>query len=351
MEDYMYRVLLLSAGILLAGSIAHAQEKPLELVPPEYGCPMKLPDETVLLTHCSSLSETACFADKRCKWKHPDESATVARCDVRAGAYNATPSVNPKELAKFYPPLPVPVLESEKRVVDQAMARAANSGMSKKYGDAVSIYSRTLDSLEDNSTYRSVLLARRGVAYEYLGQKDKALIDYCMSVASATDYNSEELSRTRILQLVDPNASKTTLPQFARAGVVKTTIRRPIMAKLSVTGPEGEDYVVKLGNAENEREVIYIYVRGGAVFETKVPLGSYRLQYARGSIWYGVKELFGPDTEFYKMYVDREAKNEVYDFNRHGNKISGWTFRLRAAEGGNTVSGRISKEEFGSVEE
>ena len=81
------------------------------------------------------------------------------------------------------------------------------------------------------------------------------------------------------------------------------------------------------------------FIYGGQNFETKVPLGVYRLKYASGKIWYGEKYLFGPDTAYSKAEQD-------FEFYRQGDQIAGYTVELILQRNGNLHTTRIPASEF-----
>ena len=59
-------------------------------------------------------------------------------------------------------------------------------------------------------------------------------------------------------------------------------------------------------DSKSNDEVLMIFVGANQTFETKVPLGTYRIFGATGNVWYGNERLFGPATTY---FVLRRLKN------------------------------------------
>ena len=71
---------------------------------------------------------------------------------------------------------------------------------------------------------------------------------------------------------------------------------------LNITTGSEYDYVVKLVDADDETLVMAFYIYGGHEdydWYWDVPPGDYYIEYAAGTTWYGMDELFGSDTAYY----------------------------------------------------
>jgi hypothetical protein len=110
-------------------------------------------------------------------------------------------------------------------------------------------------------------------------------------------------------------------------------------APLEIRTSFGNDFFVKLMNVSNERQELAMYVQGGRTFTTKVPLGTYELRYAAGTVWYGEDLLFGPNTACYRA-------DEQFAFYLQGNSVSGYTIELILQEGGNLRTTPIDPSQF-----
>ena len=111
-------------------------------------------------------------------------------------------------------------------------------------------------------------------------------------------------------------------------------------APFEIKTPWGSgDHIIKLKNWSTGGLVLSAFVLDGASFETEVPLGTYRLQYASGDSWYGIEHLFGPDT------VYGQAESQLKFFN-NGINLMGHVVELIPQRGGNLRTGRISAGDF-----
>lgn len=91
------------------------------------------------------------------------------------------------------------------------------------------------------------------------------------------------------------------------------------IAPLTIEGETGTNYLIKLVRVDGKNPIL-IFVRGGESYSTKVPLGTYNIQVAAGSTWYGRKDLFGPSTRFFRS-PPGDGNDENFFFGRQGNII------------------------------
>jgi hypothetical protein len=80
-------------------------------------------------------------------------------------------------------------------------------------------------------------------------------------------------------------------------------------------------------------------------FETKVPLGNYKIRGAFGPTWYGEKHLFGLVTTYFKL-VQKDGKNEEFAFRRTGHEAKGYVVRLIKQVAGNLETPEIQADDF-----
>jgi hypothetical protein len=113
----------------------------------------------------------------------------------------------------------------------------------------------------------------------------------------------------------------------------------PIAPFMVVTPSGPENYYVKLVDAFTGHSVMSFFIFGGQRFETKVPLGSFRVKYATGKNWYGENHLFGPSTRF-------SEADRTFEFAEQGNQISGYTVELIKQRSGNLHTKSISASQF-----
>lgn len=73
-----------------------------------------------------------------------------------------------------------------------------------------------------------------------------------------------------------------------------------LVAPFQIKSQGGENYLLKLTDAESGVDVMTVFVRGGETVETRAPLGTFIVKYASGTTWYGYEYLFGPSTTYSK---------------------------------------------------
>jgi hypothetical protein len=123
-------------------------------------------------------------------------------------------------------------------------------------------------------------------------------------------------------------------------GIQAINTKAERIAPLRIKTPAGtESYFVKLVSASTGKEVMTFYIRSGQTLDTEVPLGSYRIKYATGDLWYGETHLFGPESKY------SEAE-KVFQFARNGDEISGYTVELIRQRGGNLQTRAIPPSQF-----
>ena len=98
-------------------------------------------------------------------------------------------------------------------------------------------------------------------------------------------------------------------------------------------------YYIKLRDVYTKQPVLTFFVHGGRSVEVDVPLGMYELLYAHGDTWYGVNNLFGPDTVYSKA-------DDTFNFYEEDGYVNGWTVELYMQANGNLDVDSISPDEF-----
>jgi len=328
---------------MFAASVAYAQAPNFDfkMVLPEDGCPKELPDEDSMLAFCQPKEQFECSAAPTCVWakaytrRSGDEMPAI--CTAKRGTYVADSMSSVPAVVMYRAAEANPKAEA-------ASKSAYTAGADKKYSAAISIYTRALQGLPHDSPYQSRMLTFRGLAHELSGNKDKALDDYCMSVAYLTENESAGAARARIGQVVYAEADRIPMMAFAKTGVFKNTLPRGGGTKYKVNAPQGQDYIVKIESVGNPSLSVFMYVRGGTSFQTEFRPGKYRILHASGSVWYGPKELFGEETEFQKT-VSRFSEDNGEEITFKPNMVK--THELRAKTDGNAATQTISRDEFG----
>lgn len=111
------------------------------------------------------------------------------------------------------------------------------------------------------------------------------------------------------------------------------------IAPLTIKTSGSDSYLVKLKKSGSGEDVLSVYVCGGESIDIDVPLGTFQLVYASGSVWYGPTHLFGEDTSYAKA-------DELFEFYEEDGYVNGWTVSLYPVSNGNLDTTPIDPEEF-----
>ena len=125
--------------------------------------------------------------------------------------------------------------------------------------------------------------------------------------------------------------------------------RRNAIAPFTVLTEGGPNYLIKMVNVNNAKDQIWIYVKGGESYSTKVPVGTYNFRAATGNEWYGREDLFGPNTHFFRLRHKNgtavEAQ-ETLQFRKERNRVLGMTISLKSVANGNLEQEAMTRSEF-----
>lgn len=108
---------------------------------------------------------------------------------------------------------------------------------------------------------------------------------------------------------------------------------------LTISGDKSQNYYVKLKDSKTLKDSIVFFVRSGQTVNLSIPLGSYRLYYATGSEWYGLKYLFGNNTSYF-------TSDEILAFRNNGYYVQGHEITLYKTPNGDFNVCSISKDDF-----
>lgn len=126
-----------------------------------------------------------------------------------------------------------------------------------------------------------------------------------------------------------------TPPKSAR---YSNAIGRKGEAPFEINTSETGYYFIKLVEIGTNKAV-KIFVHAGKPLEVEIPLGKYEMKYAYGKTWYGEEYLFGPETVYTKS-------DSIFDFEKRGNRISGYTVTLYKVRDGNMQTHEITAADF-----
>jgi hypothetical protein len=169
----------------------------------------------------------------------------------------------------------------------------------------------------------------------------------CREATKMKDISKPPQNPTETFRAI-PSARSPVGTKSVEAVPVKTGLLRGKgragIAPLRIVTPAGANYIIKLVDAATNTEHLLIYIDGGSSFETKVPLGTYKIRGASGSTWYGTTELFGPSTSFFELRTN--GAENTFSFTRSGNQIRGREIRLIKQVDGNLETSAIGREQF-----
>lgn len=134
-----------------------------------------------------------------------------------------------------------------------------------------------------------------------------------------------------------------------RTGDLQPRRRSNAIAPFNIQTKSGANYLIKLVNVTNSKDQMWIFLRGGETYSTKVPVGNYALRVAAGNRWYGREELFGPDTRFFRLRGKRGAavdESPILAFKKERNRIVGKSLNFEGSVEGNMEQETMSRSEF-----
>ena len=146
------------------------------------------------------------------------------------------------------------------------------------------------------------------------------------------------------LTVANPMALSLALPSN---GVLHAKKQSGQLAPFTVVATASDqNYVIKLVNEDTRKKEITLFVRAGSRYEGKAPLGKYRIVGARGLLWFGEKDYFGDETEFFKVVKKDEGEIVTFYVDKAKNIVHGGTLTLKGVVDGNVVTPRIDRTEF-----
>jgi hypothetical protein len=333
----------------------------LDLIVAAPGCPQKYPTYTSAREFCSRFDEKGCkAAERNCEWLKAWSSAEKthpAQCAAKAGAYVSPPPSDPASLARLglrnaeYATSTTPELT-------RRISKADTLAFNKKFSRAIAEYTGALKYSSDHLP----ALIGRARAYEGDGDKARAIADYCRILLVGSNYQTYKMATERVAQL--SGLSSATAPQPGPSvgsatdlkpapspptSVIEKGRRRKGIAPFKIETEAGADYLLKLVSTTDENDNIIIFVRGGEIYSSKMPLGTYKIRGATGSTWYSKEAFFGPETRFFRLQ-DKNGKgpeaSTTIRFWQERNKLFGMTLILKNVVGGNMAQEPISRNEF-----
>jgi curved DNA-binding protein CbpA len=192
----------------------------------------------------------------------------------------------------------------------------------------------TIYLLSSGSSGSTKEYSRNERRYEFTGFETDENVKSSTNQSSNTPDKKEETTT----QNEEP-VTKLFEKELPRNGAVKFFRKKKAIAPFEIETNSYVNYYVKIVDYFTNELVQTIFIRSGKTIKVKVPLGTYTVKYATGSIWYGEDLLFGP----YTMYYKADAK---LTFEVTGNRVNGYKMELYAQPNGNLETESLEKYEF-----
>lgn len=153
-------------------------------------------------------------------------------------------------------------------------------------------------------------------------------VGFAMNHASVDDAADTTISETSPTTVVYPPDYGTS--QFKRPLTEEFSynVSGERVAPFSLKGKQEEDCFCVLKRTSGAGGSIRFFVRKGENIDFTIPLGTYKLYFATGPIWYGREDLFGPGGKYYEV-------NTIFVFKSEGEEYNGWEVDLINADESN----------------
>ena len=168
----------------------------------------------------------------------------------------------------------------------------------------------------------------------------KALADY--DLVHGTDLSIRRIINSLNRQVIVPeyiSLDGYPPPITLETGVLFLKKKSRGIAPFSIKASSNSHFFVKLRRSDNSTDVMTVFVRKGATFVGKAPLGMFELVYASGQNWYGEELKFGPKTQYTKS-------DSILTFQKSNRKINGHSISLQSVVGGNMTSQTMNSDQF-----
>ncbi|MEO6848695.1 MAG: DnaJ domain-containing protein [Chthoniobacterales bacterium] len=132
--------------------------------------------------------------------------------------------------------------------------------------------------------------------------------------------------------------SATAVPLPANGSITRFTSDKGV-APLHIIAPQGDHYLIRLYNQATGHLDVSLFVKNGQTADVLIPLGNYTMKYVMGTVWYGDKYLFGPNSLYNKV-------DDPLMFYRDTEGYKGPTVTLCKLPNGTQGTSRISPESF-----
>lgn len=149
------------------------------------------------------------------------------------------------------------------------------------------------------------------------------------------------------MQLISDNKSKTKPTESpttaertppANGAILKyPTAKREAPLTIHTSG-DGYYFFTLVKAGSNERYMNF-FAHAGETVDIDVPIGVYNIYYAKGDTWYGLNDLFGEDTKYYRL-------DDLFVFSDDDGDYNGWELTLTPVVDGNLDTESVSPDDF-----
>jgi len=193
-----------------------------------------------------------------------------------------------------------------------------------------------------------VLLIAAGLCGVYVFVPDaRQTVSVLVSSADALSSGLLESLRVRVeAPVLQPVAIKT--------GTIRGNSTGRSVATFAVEADDS-NYALRIIDKKTNTETLMVFIASKQMFETKLPLGTYRILGAKGDTWYGEQHLFGPSTSYFAIRKSRSIGpaggtplpgDDEFVLSQTGNTINGIRIMLRTSVDGTIATQPMSPGEF-----
>lgn len=168
------------------------------------------------------------------------------------------------------------------------------------------------------------------------GYQDGYAAGFKAGFENAMGQLTNQATAPTVLQTETPELKEKTAPANGR---VIYSPDEDMVAPLTIHTTGDDYYCFVLTKVGSSKRYMAVFGHGGETVDVNVPIGCYQIFYATGKIWYGLDNLFGPDTQYYHC-------DGFFAFRDEYDTYKGWELSLYPVTNGNLDSEKISAADF-----